>query len=166
MTFNEQAVVVTAYPQEEDRIYALMMTVRCWALDCQVTTMAQLFNTLSPVFTAVGHLTLDYHGSYEWPDEVDQAQWRELLRSFGSVKTLVVDHHLVGELSRSLLIGNTEPPQELLPELEELRVSGRGDGDPSNEFTPFINARQVSGHPVRFVAESESECECSDVDSD
>jgi len=167
-TFHEKAVVVTVYPREGDRAYAFMMVVRCKHLDWQVATTAQLFNALSSVFVDVWHLTLDYYGHFlssEWHNEVDRTQWHELLKAFRNIKNLVVDNGLVGELSRSLLIDDVELPPELLPELNELRIFGRGDyGD---GLMPFISARQVSGRPVRLVVESESESESeSDSDSD
>lgn len=167
-TFHEKAVVVTVYPHEGDRLYAFMMVVRCRHLDWQVATIAQLFNALSPVFTDVWHLTLDYYGhflSFEWHNEVDPTQWHELLKPFRNVKKLVVDNGLVGELSRSLLVGGIEQRPELLSALNELRIFGRGDyGD---GLMPFINARQVSGRPVRLVVESDTESESeSDSDSD
>ena len=167
-TFHEKAIVVTVYPREGDRIYAFMMVVRCRHLDWQVATIAQLFNALSPVFTDVWHLTLDYYGHFlssEWHNEVDRTQWHELLKSFRNIKNLVVDNGLVGELSRSLSIDGIEPPPELLPELDELRIFGRGDyGD---GLMPFINARQTSGRPVRLVVECDSESESeSESESD
>ncbi|KAI0295737.1 hypothetical protein BC826DRAFT_269012 [Russula brevipes] len=165
-TFHERAVVVTAYPREGDSIYTLMIVVRCRHLDWQVASVAQLFNELRPVFPAVEYLTLNYYGhtlSSEWHNEADGDQWRELLRSFRSVKDLSVDRDIVGELSRSLLLDNGETPLDLLPELNELRLFGRGD--PDNAITPFISARQVSGQPVRLVVDSESESEW-DSDSD
>jgi hypothetical protein len=158
--FHEKAVVVTAYPREGDRSYAMRMAVRCRHLDWQVATIAQLFNTLNPLFTPVGHLTLDYYGHFlssEWHNEVDHTQWRELLRSFRSVKNLAVDNKLVEGLARSLSKNDAEPPLELLPGLHELRIFGRGD--PGDGFTPFINARQVSGYPICFIVECEPDSE-------
>jgi hypothetical protein len=122
--------------------------------------MAQLFNTLSPICTAVGHLTLDHYGHFlssEWHDEVDLDQWRELFRSFPSVETLVVDNGLVEKVCRSLLVGDKEPPQELVPGLKELRVFG--GGDPSDGFMPFLDSRLVSGQPLRFIVESNASSE-------
>jgi hypothetical protein len=167
-TFHERAVIVAAYPRQGDRDYTLSMAVRCRHLDWQVATIAQLFNTLNPLFTVVEHLTLDYYGHFlssEWHNEVDHTQWQQLLLSFGKVKNLAVDKELVGGLSRSLSQDDVGSPLELLPELNELKVFGRGD--PGDGFAPFINARQVSGQAVRFVVECESDSEyewdsCSD----
>ncbi|KAN0121210.1 hypothetical protein V8E52_003798 [Russula decolorans] len=92
--------------------------------------MAQIFDSLSPIFSAVEHLALE-HGvhnqSSEEHNEVDRTEWRKLLRSFRNVKTLCIDHELSDELSRSLQWDSGELPLELLPELQEPKFLGSGD---------------------------------------
>jgi hypothetical protein len=83
-----------------------------------------------------------------WNDEADRTQWRDILRSFGNVKTLVVRQGLVGELSRSLQSCDGDSPAEmLLPDLKELLYSAASDEGTEEAFTPFINARQSGGSP-------------------
>jgi hypothetical protein len=123
-------------------------------LDWQVASAAQVFNTLGTVFSAVEHLTLEYASdrlsiSSEWNNEADRGQWRELLGSFGNVKTLFVDGELVGQLSCALQPGEGESLTELLPELQELSYFAIGPSH--NAFTLFIDARQKAGHPVTVV---------------
>jgi hypothetical protein len=65
------------------------------------------------------------------------------------VKTIRIDHGLVGELSRSLRPDDEELPLELLPELQELTFTG--SGDVSDAFTSFIDARENAGHPVTLA---------------
>ena len=81
--------------------------VGCDHLDWQVSSIAQIFNVLSPLVSAVVDLTLDYRShtlSSEWHNQADRAQWRKLLRSFRNVETLRVHDGLVGELSRCLTL--------------------------------------------------------------
>ena len=125
--------------------------VTCGHIDWQVSSVAQIFNVLSPLFTSVVDLTLDYRehtSSSEWHNEVDRARWRELLGSFRNVKTLHVHDGLVGEVSRSLRLDG-EVPLELLPELNEL-ICPQGSRD-DRTFAAFIHEREAAGQPVKLV---------------
>jgi hypothetical protein len=148
--FSSERVYVAVNPLEtnmpED---AFSINVDCWHLDWQVSSVAQIFNALSQIFSAVEHLTLehDVHSrSSEEHNEVDRTEWRKLLRSFNNVKTLRIDDGLVRELSRCLRLEDGEHPLELLPELQELTYSGSSNAN--DAFTPFIDARQNAGRPV------------------
>ena len=128
--------------------YVFAIAVGCRHLDWQVSSMAQIYNALSQVFSAVEYLTLRYevHGqSSEEHDDVDRIEWRKLLRPFSNVKTLGVEEGLVEQLSRCLRLEDGELPLELLPQLQELGYFGSGD---AGAFTPFIDARQNAGRPV------------------
>ena len=120
-----------------------------WSPNSQVSSMAQILNTFRQMFSTVEHLCLGYKDdsrSSEEDNEVDRAEWRNLLRSFSNVKTLRIDDMLVGELSRCLRLEDGESPLELLPELQELTYSGRGNTN--DAFTPFIDARKSTDRPV------------------
>ena len=147
--FSSEQVAVGVYPYEEAETCAFSMIVYCRCLDWQVSSAAQIFNTLSQVFLTVEHLTFDHSAhnlSSEEQNVVDRAQWRQLLRSFHNVKTLRISYGLVREFSGCLRLDDGELPLELLPELQELTLSGGGDVD--NAFTTFIDARQNAGRPV------------------
>ena len=150
--FSRNKVYVVVYPRSEAEKYALQINVFCWHLDWQVSSVAQFFDSLSQTFSTVEHLALEHmiHSqSSEEHNEVDRTEWHKLLRSFSNVKTLRVNNGLVKELSRSLRQDDGEHPLELLPELQELTYSG--NGDTSDAFTSFINARQNIGRPVTLV---------------
>ena len=153
--FSNRNVDVKVYPHEEADTYALLIIVYCCHLDWQVSSVAQIFNALSPVLSAVEHLTFEheFHSqSSEEHNEVDPTEWRKILRSFRNVKTLRTTTGLVEELSRCLQLDDEELPLELLPELQELTYSG--SGDTSYAFTPFIDARQNAGRPLTVVRRS------------
>jgi hypothetical protein len=152
LLFSDEQVDVTVYPREVGGTYAFSMNVECWHLDWQVSSAAQIFNALSQLLSTVEHLTFEHrvhNRSSEEHNEVNRTEWRKLLRSFGNVKTLHVNNGLVGELSRCLRLDNGELPLELVPELQELTISG--GGDVKNAFTPFIDARQNAGRPVTLT---------------
>jgi hypothetical protein len=128
---------------------AFSMNVDCWHLDWQVSSVAQIFNALRSMFSAVEHLTLSYEAHnrlFEEHNEVDRTEWRKLLRSFSNVKTLRIEDGLVSELSRCLRLEDGEHPLELLPELQELTYSGSVNAN--DAFTSFIDARRNAGRPV------------------
>ena len=130
----------------------------CRHLHWQVSSAAQILNTLQPVLSVVEKLTLIYHEhdqSSEWHNEVDRTQWRQLLRPFTNLKMLRVQDELIGKLARSLQAEDGEPPLELLPNLKEVQYSG-GD-DVRVAFIPFIDERQVAGHPVKLTAVDNAE---------
>ena len=150
--FSRNKVYVKVYPREEAEKFALQLNISCSLLDRQVSSVAQIFNSLSQTLTTVEHLALEHmahNQSSEEHNEVDHTEWHNLLRSFSYVKTLRVDNGLAKELSRSLRLGEGEHPLELLPELQELTYFGSGDtGSP---FASFIDARQNAGHPVTLT---------------
>jgi hypothetical protein len=149
--FSRDGVYVRVYPRG-DEMYALRMNVHCLHLDWQVSSMAQIFNPLTQIFSTVEHLTLQHKVqtlSSEVHNEVDRIEWRRLLRSFGNVKSLHVDNGLVKELSRGLRLDDGEHPLELLPELQELTYSG--SGDTGGAFKSFIDARQNAARPVTLT---------------
>ena len=126
--------------------------VDCLHLDWQVASVAQIFNVLGQVCSAVEYLTIEHQVHIqpsEEHDDVDRIEWRNLLRSFGSVKTLRVKGGLVEGLAHCLRSEYGELPLELLPELQELTCLG--SRDTGDAFTPFIDARQNTGRPVTLV---------------
>ena len=152
LNFSDEQLDVEVYPHEKAEMYALSVTVNCWHLDWQVSIAVQIFNSLSPLFSAVEHLALEHwvhNRSSEEHDEADRTEWRQLFGSFRSVKTLRIDEGLVEKLSRCLELDDGELPLELFPELQELTYLG--SGNTGDEFTSFIKARQNAGFPVTLV---------------
>ena len=152
--FSDRRARVEAYYHGETGA-AFNMRIYCWHLDWQVSSMAQISNSLSQMFSAVEHLILQHevHGrSSEEHNEVDRTEWRRLLRPFRNVKTLRIDNGLVKDLSHCLQLEGEELCLELLPELQELMYSGsRRSSDTGDGFTSFIDARRNAGHPVTLV---------------
>jgi hypothetical protein len=60
LMFHREAVFLRAYPQEGAKIYVLYLQVGCNYLNWQVSSAAQIFNFLSPLFSAVAELTVDH----------------------------------------------------------------------------------------------------------
>ncbi len=151
--FYHEAVAVYVYSSVGTGV-CFTVDVYCEHLDWQVSSVAQIFNVLGPLFSDVVDLALDYKEhtlSSEWHNQVDRAQWRELLGSFRNVKTLRVHNGLVSDLSRCLQLDG-EPPLELLPELTELVCPAGSVNDKT--FSAFIDEREVAGQPVKLIGET------------
>ena len=150
--FSDGGVNVWVYPREEIEMYGIAICVLCWHLDWQVSSMAQISNSLSKVLSAVEHLTLehgDHSHSSEEHNEVDRTEWRRLFRPFSNVKTLRIQDGIVEDLFRCLQLEDGELPLEILPELQELRYYGSGDfGD---GITSFVDARRNAGRAITLV---------------
>jgi hypothetical protein len=152
LMFHREAVFLRGYPQEGAKIYALYLQVGCSHLDWQESSAAQIFNFLGPLFTSVAELTIDHRAhsaSSEAHNEADRTFWREILRSFGNVRRLLVRDGLVKEFSRSLQLDGGESPLELLPVLTELAYPGSSDA--GDGFTAFLDGRRSAGRPVKLA---------------
>ena len=157
--FNDRQVYVHIYPHDRAEMNPLFINVSCWHLDWQVASVAQIFNSLSQLSSAVEHLTLElevHSRSSEEHNEVDRtnSEWRKLLRPFRNVKTFHIGNGLVEQLSRCLESKDGELPLELLPELQELTYSGSHDA--GNGFTSFIDTCQSADRAITLVRRSPS----------
>ena len=75
--FSDKGVEVVVYPHEA-KTSSIFIEIYCWHLDWQVSSAAQIFNALSPKFSAVEHLTFEHEvhiwSSGEEHDEVDRTE--------------------------------------------------------------------------------------------
>ena len=129
------------------------MQILCRHLDWQVSSMAQIFGVLGPLFSTVTEVNLDYRthtSSSQAHNQADCTLWRELFRSFTHVETLRVHHGLVGDVSRFLRLDGESPP-DLFPELKEI-ICPRGSVD-DKTFAAFIREREAAGHPLKLIQE-------------
>ena len=151
---SEQVNVKVSPPETEMSITAFAIEVGCLHLDWQVSSVAQIFNALSQMFSTVEHLTFLHEAhsrSSEEHNEVDRTEWRKLLRSFSTVKILRIEDGLVKELSRCFRLEDEEDPLEVLPELQELTCSG--SSNTNDAFTSFIDTRRNADRPVTLKSE-------------
>ena len=154
--FTPKGLIMEVYPDHGAKTYAFRVDVFCAHLDWQVAFAAQIYDALRTAFSAVERITLWYRSGFtpleDRENAADRTHWRELLRSFGNVKTLhVVDDDLVMPVSDCLRPDDEESPMELLPELKELKHEYFTNSDAGEEFTSFIDAREKTGHPVTLT---------------
>ena len=79
IVFKDKEITVRMFSREAD-MYAFGVSVECWHLDWQVSSVAQVCNTLSQMFSAVEHLTLGHEvhcqSSERVNNYVDRVEWR------------------------------------------------------------------------------------------
>ena len=151
-SFSEKEVDTALYPHGENKAYALGIVVNCWHLDWQVSSMAQISNSISQIFSGVEFLSLQREaqsGTSEEHNEVNRTEWRKLLRPFSNVKTLRIEEGLVKDLSCCLQLEDGELPLGLLPELQTLGYFGSDRN--YDAFTSFVGARLNAGRPVTLL---------------
>jgi len=151
LLFNVGGARLSVYPYETVRLSVFNMLIE-GRPGHNVLNVAQILNALSPLFSSVVDLTLDYKDNCPLPELQNEAKptnWHILLRLVNNIKTLFVASGVIGILSCSLQLHNGESPNDLLPELKELAYSPSNDN--ANAFSGFIDARQNVGHPVTLV---------------
>lgn len=152
VTFAPYEILVGVNRREDSAGYVLSMgVIQRWPLDLQVSSMAQIFDSIGQIFFSVEYLAFEYDDIYEVRSVFDRTEWRRLLRPFCNAKTFHIDEELVEGLSHILRVGDGEDSLEVLPELRELTYSGSSDSETGEAFAPFIDARQNAGHPVTLV---------------
>jgi hypothetical protein len=171
VTFLEDCLLVNAYSHYSNfKTYRFCMSQGGSHLDRQLASVTKFFHTFTEVFSPVETLLLRHNGlpltpsESERNNEADRTQWHELFRAFGKLKSLFMDHGLVGHLSRVLqpdeheLQGESPTTDLLLPELRELGYSvilEHSQLDDRNRnhtfFAEFASARRNAGRPVQVI---------------
>ena len=153
LSFDIGRATLSVYPHQTARLSVFDMLIE-GSPGHNVSNVAHILNTLSPLFSSVVDPTLDYKDyrlSLQLQNDGEPTDWRVLLRSFNNVKTLFIANSVtvVEKLRRSLQLGDGESPDDLLPELKELAYSPRSNN--ADAFSGFIDARQNAGHPVTLI---------------
>ena len=148
LDFTDEQIKLVMYSHGAKTL-SFVVSVDCWHLDWQVSSVAQICNALNQVFSPLEYLGLRHKvhvRSSEEHNNVDRIEWRSLLRSFNNLRTLNVEDGLVEGLSSCLRLEDGELPLELLPELHKLTYFG--SHDVGGAFSSFINSRRDAGRPV------------------
>ncbi len=143
------------------------LTTLCRRLDHQLSFVTQLVTQLSHFIRSnVQSLIIRVTSSY-WPhmptgvEDVDSGQWLELFHLFRNVtKVHVWESGLVPGITQALVTmeEDSEEADEdvvaagVLPELDELYLSGCDDGSPSvlNDVKRFVSARRRAGRTMHY----------------
>jgi hypothetical protein len=151
---EKRDVLFSLYPQNgTDEEARVMLRISCSPLDWQISSLAQVCSTSLPPLPALEYLDIrieKYHYSpLKWQDDMDDAQWLDLLHPFTSVKDFSLCKDSFAFIAPPLQELSAESVTEVLPALENLFLEGPQPSGPVKEaIGKFIAARQLSGCPV------------------
>lgn len=154
VTFYSDVVVVSLSPPM-NRFDAddggLSLQISCTELDWQLSSVAQICNSSFPSLSTLERLYVRQIISPRPQFQVDMenTQWLELFHRFTTVKDLYLSKEFVLSIVHALHDAAEEMVTEVLPALQNIHLDGlRALGPILRDIGPFIEARQLSGHPV------------------
>jgi hypothetical protein len=129
----------------------LQVYISCSELDWQVSALEQVSTSSLPPLSTLEDLYI-YEGTSSrahWQDNMENAQWLELLHPFGTVKNLYLSREFALRIAPALqeLVGSRST--EVLPTLENMFLEGLEPLVPVQEgIGKFVATRQVTSHPI------------------
>ncbi len=129
----------------------LLLGISCrqsdWLLSClpQVCSSLSLISKLERLYID----TMDEDLELLWHDDMEDAQWLDLLQSFNTAKALYLSWDVAPRIAPALreLVG--ERATEVLPSLQDLFLEELCQSGPVPEaFEKFVAARELCGHRV------------------
>jgi hypothetical protein len=146
ISFREDEVDIGLYPRNGNGEIS-SLAISCRPSDWQLSSLAQVCDSaLSPLPTLE---SLEIYIERSWKDDVENAQWAELLHTFTSLKDLLLRGESIQHVALALEQLSGEGATEALPTLQNLFW---GDPHPSESVKKsigkFVVARRLSGRPV------------------
>ena len=155
LLFCDDSVRLNLYSlkRKSDRHKILGLVIRCMGSDWQLSSLSQVCRSLSPLLSRVKHVGLcqDGHGLRpHWHDDMEHAQWLELLQWFTGVEDLCLTQELGLLVPSSLQELAREGVTNVLPALRSISIDGFGPLGPIEAavIKKYVAPRQLSGRPV------------------
>jgi len=146
--FWESKVEVWLDPRNGNGAYKVSsLEISCRPSDWQLSSLAQVCDSaLSPLPTLE---LLEINIKRSWQDDVDIAQWVELLHTLTSMKNLLLHGESIQHVALALEQLTRERVTEALPALQNLFLQGPQPSEPAKKMIgKFVAARQLSVRPV------------------
>jgi len=130
------------------------LEISCKALEWQLSSLAQVCSSFSPLISTLEELYIEEHhilSSSYWQDDIENAQWLELLDPFTALKNLYLTDKIALYVCNAPLELSGEEVTEVFPALQNLFISSESllEDSPSwKAIKTFVAARRRSGHPV------------------
>ncbi|KAI9440128.1 hypothetical protein H4582DRAFT_1578964 [Lactarius indigo] len=129
----------------------LVLQISCEQLDWQLSSITQIFDHFSTFLSSVEDLGIEVIRPSSVPDNVDDQQWRGLIRAFDGVKDFRVTGKLTIDIIRALNPAD-EGEKVVLPALRYIYAQERTAVDPplasQDSVKLFLAQRQLSNRPV------------------
>jgi hypothetical protein len=148
VTFREGEVNVGLYLRNEDSFRQIsLLAISCRPSDWQLSSVAQFFD--SALYSLPTLERLEIYIKRSWEDDVQNAQWLELLHPFTSMKDLFLRDESIQHVALALEQLAGERVTDALPALQNLFLQGPQPSVPVRKaIGKFIDARELSDHPV------------------
>jgi len=125
----------------------LTLRISCRPLDWQYSSLSQVFNSALS-YLNFEHLEIEGF-RHRRQDDMENAQWLEVLHPFTSVKDLVLGGNSIEVVAPALEDLAGERVTEVLPALQNLLVESRQPSEAVKKaIGKFISARRLEGRPV------------------
>jgi len=150
----DDSIRLALYPKTAavDHRRLLTLQVNCGELSWQLLSLARLCSSSFPLISTLEELKIrepEDPMSLHWKDDMENAQWLELLDPFTSLKSLYLTHEIAQRVCGALQELSGERATGVLPSLRNLFVRGFSSLQHVQEaMMPFVAARQLSGHPM------------------
>jgi len=149
------SIQLSLYPKTEEVNHRtlLKLQIDCGGLDRQLSSLAHVCSSSLPL-TGISTLEVleireyDYITSLFWKDDMDNAQWMELLDQFTALKNLYLTRGVTHRVFRALQGLSGERATEVLPALRNLFVRTPSLEPAQEAIRSFVAARRLSGRPV------------------
>ncbi|KAI0282944.1 hypothetical protein BC826DRAFT_1062233 [Russula brevipes] len=125
----------------------LALGISCGQSDRLLPSLVQILSSFVPTLPTLERL--DIRGYLYWPppdspDDIENAQWMDLLRQFTGVKSLYLSEQLVPHVAPALQDFPGERVIEMLPDLQNLFVEGpKPSGSVQEAIGRFVATRQL-----------------------
>jgi hypothetical protein len=145
VSFCSLASYITYYPAQHSASlphFSFNTSDRCEAL--LVTSTIQICSATAPILLPIQSLAL-----MATNEPILNPHWQALLRSFGGVRTLLINVALTDRLCNALRPDNGVATKGLLPSLSELVVVSEKGLD-HGSLVSFVHACRLLGHHIDF----------------
>jgi len=134
-----------------DHSRLLELGIHCEELDQQLSSLTQVCSPSFPLISTLEELKIQEDGDLSpshWKDDMEDAQWLELLEPFTGLKDLHLTDEIARRVSGALQEVPVEMATEVLPALRNIFVDEFWSHEDFEAITPFLVARRRSGYTV------------------
>ena len=129
----------------------LQVKVPSRTLEEQLWSLEQVYTSCLPPLSTLEDLYI-YEVTYQqpdWPDDLGNMPWLELLHRFPTVKNLYLSQEIASRIVPALRESVGSTTTEVLPVLQNISFGGLQPRGPVLEgIEQFVAARQLSGRPI------------------
>ena len=136
---------------EQPHYRMIKVSILCQVPDWQLSSLAQICNLSLHLLLTIENLYIDERldSPSDWKDDIENAEWLDLLLPFTAVKNLYLSKKIATHLAPALKELTGGRTTEVLPALQNVLLEGFDPSEPVQEgIAQFISARQLANHTI------------------